>query len=286
MRILTGWILLFFGLLLTPYSVSSEPKVVTVHVVTTQLIPKSLRLQKKLAHYLTGLEVRNWDMAGKSGTSILGKLKQEVAQHDVFVAVGSPATRFVTDNFTSHSVVSAYSLSDSLADLKHPQTLIVESSPSLEQLAEAFREIWPEVETLAAFTTQDVPNEPSGIKLIKVSSAKDICNAIEQGDAGGYVFPREASLLNRSTIKEVVGHLNKVKAPAVGYSKFLVGTGFPAAYVVDEASYGLQVAQTVGNLVHLEIEGASNEGTIWVSKKSAAKFGIALDHARTIGELL
>ncbi len=225
-------------------------------------------------------------MKGKSGTALISKLELVIGPDDTIITVGAPATKLMARAFPANSIIAAYALSDGLKGISHESLTVVESSPTLEQLAGALRTVWPTAETIGAFTTADEHPQIPGVTFWKVKSARDIGKIIDQSTVSGFVFTREAALLNRSTIKDVVSRLKQEGIPAIGYSKFLVGTGFPAAYVIDEESYSKKVAQALGEAVDITVDQQNLEGTIWVNKKFARQFGVTLEHAESIGELL
>ena len=82
-------------------------------------------------------------------------------------------------------------------------------------------------------------------------------------------------MLNRRNLDLVTQWLARHGKPAIGYSRFLVTAGFPAALGSDDASSRRRIVSIVGALLAGEaVPPPGSEGSIWLNRKSLQAMGI------------
>lgn len=259
-----------------------------VHVVITQRIPVVDRLLVDIRKSLgTRADIRIIDLKGKVGAAdaAVSTLTGSLLVNDIVLALGAPASRAVVEGVTNNPVVCAMTngADGSAQPVQGKQVYYTNADTSVESLVTAMTSVWQHLEKVAVISGSAgvlLPETTIGSTQVswhRVKSDAELITTLNRisGQVDGFVFPRDSTVLNRRTIDAVVDWLVKHGKPAIGYSRFLVAAGFPAAVGVDDAAGRRQVVDLLGALVDRRAlpKVIANE-SIWVSRKSLQSFGI------------
>ncbi len=258
----------------------------TVHVVATQRMPKVDRLVADVQEHLGDRAVvRLVDLKGQQRTfdRHFDALEAELAQGDLVLALGSPAARMAATRVTQNTLLCAMTTAVSLDGLWAANVHLAEDDPSVAEMVQALRQLWPGVRRIAVVVDAQLQNEYDGnsdLLVRGVSPGEEVVDVLEalSGEVDGFVFPRDPLVLNRRSIEPVVAWLKKQKRPAVGYSKFLVSAGFPAAAIVETAIARARVARRVEALLFdgARTDAGASAVAIWVNRDAAQAFALDL----------
>jgi len=272
----------------------------TVHVVITQKIPVVDRLLVDIRKSLGGrAEIRIIDLKGKVGAAdeMVSTLTDSLLVDDIVLALGAPAARAVVDSVSNHPVVCAMTngVDGSAQPAQGKEVYYANADTSVESLVTAMTSVWQHLDKVAVISGAAgvlMPDTTMGntqVSWLRIESDADLISTLDRisGQVDGFVFPRDSSVLNRRTIDSVVEWLIRKGKPAIGYSRFLVAAGFPAAVGVDDAASRRQVVDLLGALVDRRaVPKAGANPSIWVGRKSLQSFGIDASKLTATAQLL
>ena len=220
-----------------------------LHVVVTQRAPVVDRLVRAVeAELATRVRVDITDRKGSmhGAESLVGALAQSLGEGDLVLALGAPAARLSTRIVRQHPVVCAMTNAGSVPVQPRDAGRIhfADVDPSVTSLVEALGNVWKVAGRIAVISAEDAGDVapaavgPAKVLWTRVRPEADLVQVLDglENSVDGFVFPREATVLNRRNLDLVTQWLARHGKPAIGYSRFLVTAGFPAALGSDDAS--------------------------------------------------
>lgn len=270
-----------------------------VHVIVTQRAPVVDRLLLDIERAFAGrAQIRINDLKGSASGAkgVAQDVASSLANGDIVLALGAPAARAATEHIDSHPVVCAMTTSGAVTapEIQNTKVFFAGGDPTVDSLVRALGSVFKntgKVAVIAGKANPDAPRSVGETNLVwqQVKPGDDVLQTLDvlAGSVDGFVFPRESTVLNRRNIREVIDWLAREKKPAIGYSRFLVTAGFPAALGADDASARRRVISILKAL--LDGSGVPDEeqdGAIWLNRNSLQSLGIDPASLSVVAQLL
>ena len=256
-----------------------------VVVLATQRIPKVERVIDALTQQLgSAATLQVLDMQGKQqvGERVVRDLAESLTSEQRVVTLGTPASMLATRYLADRSIMSTFVGAEAAKSIRAAGGSVVPSEPDLQQMLSALAATWPSTAKVALLhhpRAKDIADAAAastgsniGLIPVAVKSNDAVLETMAQvaPDVDAFVFTRDAKILNRRTLPEIVKFLSEHKVPAVGYSRYLVDAGFPSAVVVDESYIG----QTLANELLARDDARNGYATILVNRDFAARMSL------------
>ena len=277
---------LLFCALLCVMTVGLRAEPPTVHVVASQRMPKVDRLVAAVEQHLAGrADVQLVDLRGQQRAfdRHFDALQADLVPGDLVLALGSPAARAAAERVKQNPLLCAMTTAASLDGLSSANLHLVEEDPSADEMADALRRLWPGARRLAVVVDArlEARYEAGDDLLVRgVAAGEDVVQVLSSlsGKVDGFIFPRDPLVLNRRSIGPVVAWLKQQGRPAVGYSRFLVSAGFPAAAIIDSATVRRRVSRRVEALLFggAQVASPASAVAVWVNRDAAPAFALDL----------
>ena len=211
------------------------------------------------------------------------------------LALGAPAARAAANTISGYPLVCAMTTAAAVGKAVRPGAPVyfAGGDPPVDALVNALSAVWKNTGRIAVIAAAPeatpVPSGPAKVIWHRVSSNDDLLAELDSlsAEIDGFVFPRDATVLNRSNIDAVVQWLARKGKPAIGYSRFLVTAGFPAAVGADDQSSRRSVVDILTALLRGErVPESGKQGAIWLNRKSLQSFGIDPAKLDVVAQLL
>ena len=266
-----------------------------LYVVATQSVPKAERMldgvHEQLGHLV---DIIVHDLRGRPANNahLVERVKSQIVPGDVVMTIGGPAAKLYLQGPLTNSVLCT--MTSPASHVNNPELVKYSNSDAtLDEMSDVLQMLWPQSTNIAVLVSPKMKSEYlaraedySGITLVEVTKTNKLSTVLDsiKTEFDGFIFPRDKGVLNRRSISEAVEWLEDNRKPAVGYSKFLVSAGFPAAVAVDDKRMNADVVSSLRELItgtH-QVDN-SHKPLIWLNSRIASD--VAKDWSTTAAEV-
>lgn len=290
-------VLLLAASLMAPWAIAADPP--RLRVIVTQRAPVVDRLLQDVERAFAGrASLVVSDLKGTPGAAApaMDDMAAKLGENDIVLALGAPAARAAASRIHDRPVVCAMTTPGAVASArpKNPRIYFAGGDPGVDSLVKALSAVFRNTDRVAVIAGSGGGSPPPGLERAgivwrKLRAGDDLIRELDAlaPNVDGFVFPREATVLNRRNLDQVVDWLARQGKPAIGYSRFLVTAGFPAALGADDATARKRMISILRALLDGNaVPDESAEGAIWLNRESLLSLGIDPDSLDVVAQFL